>query len=45
MKMSSCRWDFEESFVAQHRPQDVDPPTRNAIKAWVCFLPSRLSRS
>src|SRR5215216_1969101 len=27
MKMSSCRSGLEGSPVAQHRPQDVDPPT------------------
>jgi hypothetical protein len=27
MKMSSCRRDLEGGLVAQHRPQDVDPPT------------------
>src|SRR5918999_935098 len=28
MKMSSRRWSFERGPVAQHRPQDVDPPPR-----------------
>src|SRR5215218_7141634 len=28
MKMSSCRWGLEGGPVAQHRPQDVDPPSR-----------------
>jgi hypothetical protein len=28
MKMSSCRAALKRSSVTQHRPYDVDPPTR-----------------
>jgi hypothetical protein len=46
MKMSSCRWGLEGGPVAQHRPQDVDPPSRQRDQGlWVCFLPSALLRS
>jgi hypothetical protein len=30
MKMSSCRTGLEGASVAQHRPDNIDPPTRQS---------------
>src|SRR3712207_3177250 len=38
MKMSSWRWSVEHGPVAQHRPQDVDPPSGQRDKSLSVLL-------
>ena len=39
MKMSSCRRDLEGGFVAQHRPQNVDPAASQRDQSLGVLLP------